>query len=89
MGYNALITLDLPGSSEQNRKIFHEFLNAKHWSKINGSDAWVASFDIEVERDFAMNLLIKHLKEAKRISTVKKVKFALHAGKEEVKVESL
>jgi hypothetical protein len=88
MGYNALITVDLPESDDRNRKAFYEILHDKHWNKLEGRGKWVALFDIDIERDSAVSLLINHLKEAKRKSRVKTVNFALQLGKEQVTINT-
>ena len=89
MAINALITMNLPESYDKERRVFYKFLEQKNWQKIKHPNSWIALFEIDLERELAINLLIKHMKEAKKRSRLKKVNFALQLGREEVKIESL
>ena len=86
MGYNALITLDLPKVTSEERKVFYEVLKQFNWVKIiELTTVWKASFNDSVIRSSAITVLINDLKTAKMKSGITKVEYALQLGKGDVK----
>lgn len=56
MGYIALITLDLPGATDEQRSLFYETLRNEKWQKIKSlTTAWKALFNDSVTRDEAID----------------------------------
>jgi hypothetical protein len=52
MGYKALITLDLPDVTEDQRLKFYRILENEKWSKIDFlTTAWSAEFQDDIDRD--------------------------------------
>lgn len=90
MGYNALITLDLPIITSEERKVFYEVLKQFKWVKIKDlTTVWRASFNDSVISSSAITILINDLKTAKMKSGINKVEYALLLGKGDVKNGSI
>ncbi len=90
MGYQALITIDLPRIDSEKRELFYEELESKKWQKIDSlTTAWKASFKDSVDRESAITTLEKHLKAAKTISKTKTVKYAIQLDKAPVTAKSM
>jgi len=82
MGYKALITIDLPGATGEERDAFYESLKKDNWKKLNNlTTAWTASFKDDVERQPAVEILENEIKKAKKESSISKVNFAIQLGK--------
>lgn len=89
MGFKALITLDLPGASTENREVFYTYLKEKQWIKIANIDtAWKASFSDGITIDRVFAILKQHLADAKNISKVASVNFAIQAHESDVVIGS-
>ncbi|MCG6170162.1 hypothetical protein [Leptospira sanjuanensis] len=89
MGYKALITLDLPNATDENRKKFYESLKEDKWSKVGDlTTAWKASFEDDVERISVINTLKADLNRAKKISDISKYRCAIQAGKGDVEISN-
>lgn len=89
MRYKALVTIDLPGATDVQRKEFYKELEKRNWEKLNKlTTAWKASKD-GISRRLAIDELIRDLNAAKQISKVSKVEFAIQLDTEEVLVKSL
>ncbi len=90
MGYKALITLDLPDASNEQRNVFYETLSNEKWTKIdNLTTSWKASFQDGIERVDAIKILHKHLLQAKIDSKVTSVHYALQLDKVDVVISYL
>lgn len=90
MGYKALITFDLPSASAESRKLFYEYLIKQNWTQIKSlTTAWKAVFEDSVLRVNAVTALIRDLSNAKRVSDVPSVEFALQLDKNELEVNKL
>ncbi|EQA64329.1 hypothetical protein [Leptospira alexanderi] len=89
MGYKALITLDLPNATDENRKKFYESLEKDKWTKIGDlTTAWKASFNDDVERESAINVLKSDLNKAKKNSDISKYRCAMQVGKDAVEISN-
>lgn len=89
MGYKGLITLDLPSSSDEQRKKFYESLENEKWIKIdNLTTAWKVSFKDDIERAAALNILKKELSEAKTYSSVSKLNCSIQLGKGQLYIDN-
>lgn len=89
MRYKALVTIDLPGATDVQRKEFYKELEKRNWEKLNKlTTAWKASKD-GISRTRAIDELIRDLNTAKQISRVSKVEFALQLDVEQIVVQTL
>lgn len=87
MGYKALITLDLPKATEEQRKVFYEVLENEKWKKISSlTTAWIVSFDDTYKRNDAITCLEEDMKKAKTKSRIEKVEYAIQLSFENGKI---
>lgn len=90
MGYKALVTLDLPGATKDQREIFYQVLKDEKWGKINNLDtAWRVSFSDGATRLGAINTLESDLRKAKDKSKVSKVYYAIQLDTNELTISNL
>ncbi|MCW7464008.1 MULTISPECIES: hypothetical protein [Leptospira] len=90
MGYKGLITLDLLNATDENRKKFYECLKKNKWIKIDGlTTAWEVSFEEEIKRSEAIDLLKSDLLEAQKTSKLKLFNYAIQLGKSEIEISNL
>lgn len=75
MGYKALVILELPNASEEQKNIFHTVLLKELWFKIqNLNTAWEIAFNQNWSRGSAIE---SDLKKAQEISGVEQIQYAL------------
>ena len=90
MGYKALVTIDLPDATEEQRKKFYSVLVEEKWSKITSlTTAWKVSFEDSVTRNGAINAIKGDLASAKRKSGVRKVEYALQLDTNNIVIDNL
>ncbi len=89
MGYKALVTLDLPKATSQERDDFYKVLKEEDWSKIpNLNTSWKVSFKDGVSRNNAISTMKNDIAKAKRDSGVKTVYYALQLDTYDVVIEN-
>jgi hypothetical protein len=90
MGYKALVTLDLPGVTKDQREIFYQVLTEEKWTKIPNMDtAWKISFADNFTRASAISLIKNHLNKAKEKSRVEKVYYSTQLDTNDVIVDNI
>ena len=90
MGFKALITIDLPSVTEENRKVFYKSLEEDKWVKVTRlTTTWRATFQSTVTRDGAIQALIADLRSAKVKSGIRKVEYALQLDESEIQEGTL
>jgi len=90
MGYNVLVTLNLPKVAETQREAFYAVLDHENWSKITSLTAsWRVSFADSVGREAAIATIQAQLLNAKNETNVKRVDYALQLDKSEIIVAKL
>jgi hypothetical protein len=90
MGYKVLVTLDLPGATEEQRSSFYDVLTTEKWAKMsNMTTAWRASFADTFNRNTAISTLQSHLKKAKNESKVKMVDYAMQLDESDVVINHI
>lgn len=78
MGYKALVILELPDATEEQKNIFNHVLSKELWFKIqNLNMAWEISFNQNWSRGGAIEAIKNDLKKAKEISGVKRMEYAM------------
>lgn len=89
MGYKALITLDLPDVTDDQRLMFYKILEDEKWSKIDSlTTAWSAEFKDDIDRDSVKQILINDLMKAKKYSSISEINYAFQVGKGQIVTES-
>ncbi len=89
MSQEALITLDLQYSTDEQREDFDKKLKEINWIKIdNLSTAWKTYFDIN-ERKKIITILKNGIAVAKNYSKVNKVYYAIQVGKEKIEINNI
>lgn len=89
MGYEVLISLDLPKVTETKREKFYKVLASESWIKIhNLSTTWRVSIKDNLDRETVIKILKKDLLKAKNESEVSKVDFAIQMDKSDVIISS-
>ncbi len=89
MSQEALITLDLQYSTDEQREDFDKKLKEINWIKIdNLSTAWKTYFDIN-ERKKIITILQNGIAVAKNYSKVNKVYYAIQVGKEKIEINNI
>ena len=89
MSQEALITLDLQYSTDEQREDFDKKLKEINWIKIdNLSTAWKTYFDIN-ERKKIITILQNGIAAAKNYSKVNKVYYAIQVGKEKIEINNI
>ncbi|MBN1462629.1 MAG: hypothetical protein JW922_03005 [Paludibacteraceae bacterium] len=90
MGLKALITLDLPNVTEDQRNLFYQSLTENRWTKINClTTAWKASFNDNVNKNNALIVLENDLQSAKTSSGVRRVEYAIQLSLDDVKIATM
>jgi hypothetical protein len=78
MGYQVLITLDLPNASDDQRDQFYAVLENEDWQKITDlTTAWEISFQDGGARSGVIGTIENDLKKALISSKLEKVEYAL------------
>lgn len=78
MGYKALVILELPEATEEQKAIFNQALSKELWFRIeNLNAAWKIAFNQNWSRAGAIEAIESDLKKAKHISGVPRVEYAL------------
>lgn len=78
MGYKALVILELPDASEEQKNIVNQVLSKELWFKIqNLHMAWEISFNQNWSRGSAIEAIKNDLKKAKEISGVQRMEYAM------------
>ena len=78
MGYKALVILELPDATEEQKNIFNNVLSKELWFKIkNLNMAWEISFNQNWSRGGAIEAIENDLKKAKKISGVKRMEYTM------------
>ena len=78
MGYKALVILELPDATEEQKAIFDQVLSKELWFRIeNFSLAWKISFNQNWSRAGAIEAIENDLKKAKEISGAPSLEYAL------------
>jgi hypothetical protein len=90
MGFKALITMDLPNITEEQRDQFYDILKEEKWLKIKKmTTTWKVSFSDEITRDDAIIALENDIKKAKQNCRISKVEYAVQLGMGEIKINIL
>lgn len=90
MGLQALITIDLPNATSEQRELFYEVLAKAHWHKIKTlTTSWKAVFKDEITRARALNILKLDLTTAKTQSKVHQVEYAIQLDIEPIDIGNL
>jgi hypothetical protein len=88
MGYQVLVTLDLPEATEQQRSTFYQVLEQEHWEKIDTlTTAWRVRFRDGGTREGAAQAIRNHIRNAREASRVRTVEYALQLDTQPVIVE--
>lgn len=78
MGYKALVILELPEATEEQKAIFNQILSKELWFKIeNLNMAWKIAFNQNWSRAGAIEAIESDLKKAKEVSGAPRVEYAL------------
>lgn len=76
MKYKVLLTIDLPGATEEQRVLFYGSLNDAGWEKMDKiTTVWKATFKEGTIYSRAKEIAIDCLKNAKKSSKVAKVSY--------------
>jgi len=87
MGWNVLITIDLPKEEASKRKDLYEQLEEKGWSKVkNVTTTWEVNFSEESSSQEALATVEQDLEEAKEACDITRAPYAMQAGKREIKI---
>ncbi|HAD98789.1 MAG TPA: hypothetical protein DCG19_15355 [Cryomorphaceae bacterium] len=90
MGYEALITLDLPNSTDEQRDKFYEVLAKEKWVKLKTlTTTWTVLFNDGVTRARCVEILMQDLKKAKEQSRIYTVAYAIQLDQQSVEVDKL
>ncbi|WP_281322496.1 hypothetical protein [Flavobacterium aestivum] len=90
MSYKALVTLDLPEATKEQREIFYQVLKDEKWTKISNLDtAWKVTFKDGVTRIDAINTIKNDLEKAKLKSKLKRVDYAIQIDVNDVIIANL
>lgn len=88
MEYEALITLDLPGATDEKRQLFYHHLATKQWNKIMGlTTAWKVIFTATSSRIEIIKRLRGDITEAKAYSKVTLVSYAIQVDQNKIVIE--
>ncbi len=89
MEYNALITIDLPGSDEDTRKTFYQILEDEKWKKLKHlTTAWEVQFNDGVTKQAAIAILKEDLEKAKSKSGAKEAFYAIQIAETDLVLEN-
>lgn len=89
MGYQVLLTIDLPNCINCEREMFYEILEGNKWHKIdNLSTSWTSIFNDDVKREEAVEIIVTDLVAAKDYSSVEKYYYAFQLGKGSIEIGS-
>lgn len=76
--HEALIVLELPNATDEQREVFYKILQEENWVKLdNLTTAWKTSFNEGSTRDGAIHVLKIDLDKAKNVSNVTQVNYAI------------
>jgi len=90
MGFQALITLDLPSIDDKDRTQFYKFLNEHNWHKIESlTTAWKVSFKETTTREDAIKIIKNRLAEAKEKCEIQKVEYAIQLAQLSVIINTI
>jgi hypothetical protein len=90
MSYKALVTLDLPEATKDQREIFYQTLEDEKWTKLPNLDtAWKMTFVDGVTRIGAINAIKNDLEKAKQKSKLKRVDYAIQIDVNDVIIDNL
>lgn len=90
MGYKALITIDLPNASGEQRQKFYNYLKEKNWHKIEKlTTTWRVYFKEDVTRLNAISAIKNPLNEALQASDLESVEYALQLSKKKIVVDNI
>lgn len=90
MGYRALITLVLPGSTDEKRNGFYNSLKEVKWHKLPGlTTAWKVLFGDIYTRAVIVDELEKDLLKAKTDLKIKTVEYAIQVSEEILVVNTI
>lgn len=85
MGLNALISLDLKNNSAETKEVFEQEMVKKEWSKIREvKDTWVSSFNEDVHRDQALNVIQEDIKSILEKLEMDKISLAVQLATEDI-----
>lgn len=88
MGYKALVTIDITANDEQ-RKAFYNYLEKQKWVKVPKlTTTWKVAFVESTPREVAITFIVRNLKEAKGITNVRNVEYAMQLAKEDINMGS-
>lgn len=87
MQFKALVTMDLPGTTDEKRAVFYAELEKALWRKIPKlTTAWQASFSEGATREGAIKTLINDIDKAKIISRISVVNYAIQVGQGDLSI---
>jgi hypothetical protein len=90
MGYKALVTINLPGVTGEEREIFYNVLKAESWKKIPNLDtAWEVIFEDGGTRLVSINIMKNDLRKAKEKSKINKVYYAIQVDTNDLVIDNL
>jgi hypothetical protein len=90
MGYKALVTINLPRVTAEEREIFYNVLKAESWKKIPDLDtAWEVIFVDGGTRLGSINTMKNDLKKAKEKSKINKVYYAMQIDINDLIIDNL
>lgn len=85
MGLNALISLDLKNNSARTKELFEQEMVKKEWSKMSEvKDTWVSSFNEDVQRDQALNVIQEDIKSILEKLKMDKISLAVQLASEDI-----
>jgi len=85
VGLNALISLDLKNNSAETKEVFEQEMVKKEWSKIREvKDTWVSSFNEDVHRDQALNVIQEDIKSILEKLEMDKISLAVQLATEDI-----
>lgn len=90
MGYQALITLDLPSANDDQRETFYQVLKKEKWQKLPSlTTTWKISFKDNGTRSGAVQTLKNDMLKAKRTAEIQTVQYALQLAPEPLVIEEI
>ncbi len=85
MGYQVLITIDLPNTDSSLRDLFYEVLKKRSWYKVdNLTTTWKVFYPDAKDRASVISVVKSRLKEAQEASKVKRVVYAFQLAEENI-----
>ncbi|WP_196016890.1 hypothetical protein [Alistipes senegalensis] len=85
MNLKLLLTIDLPGVSDEKRKAFYKSLEDANLKKVEGlTTTWQAHFSADFLVENAQRRIVEILKSAKRTCKITTVIYAFLVGEPEV-----